>query len=106
MSNPYPPQPPAGPPPGAPRPPGPPVPPPGDDLPHRSISTGQILGGLLFIVVLVFVLENTRTVKVRLIVPEVQAPLALALLIAAVLGALIAWLLRFRRQRNHPVRKS
>src|SRR5664279_1408996 len=57
----------------------------------RAVSTGQLLGALLFVVVLVFVLENTRSVKVRLLFPEVKAPLAVALVIAAVLGAAIAW---------------
>jgi uncharacterized integral membrane protein len=33
-------------------------------------------------------------------------PVALPIVIAAVLGALIAWLLRYRRQRNHPSRNS
>lgn len=96
MSDPYP---------GDPPPQGPPPPPPPasarpEQRPreHSRVSTGQILGGLLFVVVIVFVVENTRTIKVRLLIPEVRAPLAVALLIAAVLGALVAWLLRQRRQ--------
>jgi uncharacterized integral membrane protein len=67
---------------------------------RRHFSTGQLLGGILFVFVIVFVLENTRTVKVRLWVPEVNTPLAVPILIAAVLGALVAWLLRYRRQRK------
>jgi uncharacterized integral membrane protein len=67
---------------------------------RRHFSTGQMLGGVLFVLVIVFVLENTRTVKVRLWIPEVRTPLAVPILIAAVLGALVAWLLRYRRQRN------
>jgi uncharacterized integral membrane protein len=70
----------------------------------RSVSAGQILGGLLFVLVIVFIIENSRQVKIRLIVPEVKAPLYVAILISAVLGALIASLLRCRRRRNHPVR--
>jgi uncharacterized integral membrane protein len=65
---------------------------------HRAISVGQILAGLLFVVVIIFVAENTRKVKVRLIVPEVTTNLFVPILIAAVLGALIAALMRFRRQ--------
>jgi uncharacterized integral membrane protein len=68
--------------------------------PRRHFSTGQLLGGVLFVLVVVFVLENTRSIKVRLWVPEVTAPLAVPILIAAVLGALVAWLLRYRRQRK------
>jgi uncharacterized integral membrane protein len=69
---------------------------------RRSISTGQILGGLLFVLVVVFIVENSRQVKIRLLIPEVKAPLYVAILIAAVLGALIAALLRLRRRHNHP----
>jgi len=70
----------------------------------RSVSVGQILGGLLFVLTIVFIVENSRSVKIRLIVPEVKAPLYVAILIAAVLGALIASLLRYRRRRHHPTR--
>lgn len=67
----------------------------------RNVSAGQILAGLLFVVVIVFIVENSRQVRVRLIVPEVQAPLYVPILIAAVLGGLIGALLRYRRQRHH-----
>jgi uncharacterized integral membrane protein len=95
-----------------PGPPYPPPPPPGSEPagpepspgPKRAVSTGQILGGVLLILVVIFILENSREVKVRLIIPEVKAPLYVAILIAAVLGALIAWLLRYRRHRHHPPR--
>jgi len=70
----------------------------------RSVSAGQILGGLLFVLTIVFILENSRKVKVRLIGPEVEAPLYVTIIVAAVLGALIASLLRYRRHRNHPKR--
>jgi uncharacterized integral membrane protein len=70
----------------------------------RAVSVGQILGGLLFVLVIVFIIENSRKVKIRLIVPEVKAPLYVAILIAAVLGSIITWLLRYRRHRNHPTR--
>jgi uncharacterized integral membrane protein len=70
----------------------------------RAVSTGQILGGILLVVVVVFVLENTRSVKVRLLIPEVTTPVAVPIVIAAVLGALVAWLLRYRRRRHHPPR--
>lgn len=68
----------------------------------RPVSSGQILGGILLVVVVVFVLENTRSVKVRLLIPEVTTPVAVPIVIAAVLGALVAWLLRYRRRRHHP----
>jgi uncharacterized integral membrane protein len=71
----------------------------------RPISVGQILGGLLFLLVIVFIIENSRKVKVRLIIPEVEAPLYVPILIAAVLGSLITWLLRYRRHRHHPTQR-
>jgi uncharacterized integral membrane protein len=49
-------------------------------------------------VVVIFVLENTRSVHVRLIIPQVTTPLAVPIVIAAVLGGLVAWLLRYRRK--------
>ena len=72
----------------------------------RSVSVGQILGGILFVLVVIFIFENTHDVQVRLIIPQYKMPVALPIVIAAVLGALIAWLLRYRRQRNHPSRNS
>jgi uncharacterized integral membrane protein len=90
---------------------GPPAEPAGERPPgttrsgtKRPISVGQLLGGLLFVLVIVFIIENSRSVKIRLIVPEVKAPLYVAILIAALLGGLITWLLRYRRHRNHPPR--
>jgi uncharacterized integral membrane protein len=71
----------------------------------RPVSVGQILGGLLFVLVIIFIIENSRKVKIRLIIPEVKAPLYVAILIAAVLGSGITWLLRYRRHRHHPPRR-
>ena len=68
------------------------------------MSFGQILGGLLFVVTVIFILENTRTVPVRLIIPQVHTSLAVAIVLAAVLGALVSWLLRYRRRHRHPRR--
>ncbi len=83
----------------------PPTPPgPGPAEKKRPVSVGQILGGLLFVLVIIFIAENSRSVKIRLIIPEVKAPLYIAILIAAVLGALITWLLRYRRHRHHSAR--
>jgi uncharacterized integral membrane protein len=70
------------------------------------LSVGQILGGVLLVLVVVFILENTRKAQVRLIGPQYTMPVALPIVIAAVLGALIAWLLRYRRQRHHPSKNT
>ncbi len=69
--------------------------------PKRTISVGQILGAILLILVVVFIIENTTKVKIRIIAgPKVEAPVYVAILIAAVVGALIAALLRYRRRRH------
>ena len=58
----------------------------------RTIGRGLALGLLLFVTVLLvlFVVFNGQTVQISLVFTDVQAPLVVALLIAAVLGALIA----------------
>lgn len=69
--------------------------------PARRISPRHVVAAVLLVLVVIFVLENRKKVKVRLIVPEVDQPLWITLLIAAVLGALIAALLRRRRQHKN-----
>jgi len=76
------------------------------EKPKRPVSVGQILGGILLVLVVIFIFENTKRVEVRLIFPEYKMPVALPIVIAAVLGALIAWLLRYRRHRHHSTRTS
>lgn len=66
----------------------------------RRISVSQIIGAVLLVAFVVFLLENTGRVTVRLIVPEVRTSLALALLIAGLLGALALLLLQHRRRRK------
>lgn len=68
----------------------------------RNVSVGQILGGILLVLVVIFIAENTRDVPIRFIAgPEVEVPVYLALLIAAVVGGLVGSLLRYRRTRHH-----
>ena len=74
--------------------------PPAPPRPKSGVGFAEILGILMLILVMVFLLENTRTVTLRLIGPEVKAPLYVAILIAAALGALAAALLRFRRKHR------
>ncbi len=67
----------------------------------RSFSVGQLLAAILFVLVVIFIVENTDNVKIRIIAgPKVNAPVFVALLIAAVAGALISELLRFRRKHH------
>jgi uncharacterized integral membrane protein len=53
---------------------------------------------VLLVLLIVFSVENTRSVRMRVIGPEIHAPLFLALLIAAVVGVLIGLVVRRRRR--------
>jgi uncharacterized integral membrane protein len=59
---------------------------------------------VFLVLALIFIFENTRTVGVRFIIPEVRLPLYFALLLAAALGGAAALLLqtRLRRRRRGP----
>lgn len=67
---------------------------------HRSLGVRQIIGLVFLVAFVVFLAENTQRVTVRLIVPEERISLALALLIAGVLGAIGVLLVQYRR-RHH-----
>jgi uncharacterized integral membrane protein len=64
---------------------------------HTGRTIGRTLGLalLLFVtvVLVLFVVFNTQTVDISLVFTDVNAPLVLALLIAAVLGGLVVGLL-------------
>ena len=64
-----------------------------------GIAVKQVIGAILLLVAIVFILENTRKVKMRLIIPEVTVSLAVALVIAVLLGGLGVLLLQ-RRHRH------
>ncbi|MGY1822418.1 LapA family protein [Geodermatophilus sp. SYSU D00079] len=73
---------------------------------HAGRTIGRTLALALLLTVTVilvlFVVFNTQTVDISLVFGNVDAPLVVALLIAAVLGALVGWLsslvLRARRR--------
>ncbi|WP_309229958.1 MULTISPECIES: LapA family protein [unclassified Blastococcus] len=71
----------------------------------RTIGRSLALGLLLFVtvVLVLFVVFNGQSVQISLVFTDVEAPLVLALLIAAVLGALVGWLssLVLRTRRRH-----
>jgi uncharacterized integral membrane protein len=69
-----------------------------------TVGRGLALGLLIFVtvVLVLFVVFNGQTVQISLVFTDVDAPLVLALLIAAVLGALVGWLLNLvLRSRRH-----
>ncbi|CAM5496009.1 lipopolysaccharide assembly protein LapA domain-containing protein [Streptomyces narbonensis] len=51
------------------------------------------------VLTLVFIFENTREVRIRILIPEVSMPLYLALLATAVLGAGCGYYASSRRQK-------
>ncbi|MCZ4100515.1 DUF1049 domain-containing protein [Streptomyces sp. SID13666] len=55
---------------------------------RELVTPGRIVVAALAVLGLVFIFENTRQVKIRLIVPEVTMPLWLALLAMAVIGGI------------------
>ncbi|ADB77367.1 LapA family protein [Geodermatophilus obscurus] len=74
--------------------------------PVRNAGRTLALALLLFVTVLLvlFVVYNTQTVEISLVFADVQAPLVLALVIAAALGGLLVGLaglvLRARRRSS------
>ncbi len=66
---------------------------------QSGVSPRLIAGAILVVLLIVFGIENRRETKIRFIIPEVTAPLWLALVIAALIGAAACALLT--RQR-HP----
>jgi uncharacterized integral membrane protein len=78
---------------------------------RTRISTawvGVIAGALVLILLLVFILQNTRTVRVSYFTATGSMPLGIALLLAAIAGLLLAggiaalriWQLRYRLTRQ------
>ncbi|QNP69266.1 LapA family protein [Streptomyces roseirectus] len=62
------------------------------------LTPGRIAVAVLAVLALVFIFENTRATKIRLLIPEVTMPLWTALLATAVVGALCgAYFVRRRR---------
>lgn len=66
---------------------------------ERSITAKQVAAGILAILVIVFILENTHHTNVRFIIPKTSAPLWLALLLSAAVGACAGALFVHRRSK-------
>lgn len=62
------------------------------------LTPGRIAIAAVAVLTLVFIFENTRHVKIRLLIPEVSMPLYLALLATAVLGAICGYYAAARRR--------
>jgi uncharacterized integral membrane protein len=74
--------------------------------PKRKLGPREIGGIVALILLVIFIVENTRKVKIRFIIPEVKAPLFIALLIAALVGALALWLIQHRMESRRKRRKD
>ncbi|MCX4917947.1 LapA family protein [Streptomyces sp. NPDC060011] len=62
------------------------------------MTPARIVVAVLGVLALIFIFENTRSTRIRLIVPEVTMPLWVALLATALIGALCgAYAMRRRR---------
>lgn len=76
----------------------------GDQAEGRKVGAGMILVGVIAAAFVVFVLQNTDKSEITWLFFEVETPMWLALIVAAVAGALLAeaggWLLRRRRNRS------
>lgn len=83
--------------PSQPTPPQPPV-----DPAARAAARGQrtrlIVGGILFALAVVFIVENRQTVAIRVIIPVVEMPLWAALTGIFVVGLLVGFFVGRRRR--------
>ncbi|MFM9446006.1 DUF1049 domain-containing protein [Streptomyces acidiscabies] len=62
------------------------------------LTPGRVAVAVLGVLALVFIFENTRATKIRLLIPEVTMPLWTALLATGVVGALCgAYFVRRRK---------
>ncbi|WP_433893589.1 DUF1049 domain-containing protein [Streptomyces sp. CA-111067] len=71
---------------------------------ERSMSAlltpARIVVAVLGVLALVFIFENTRRIKIRLLIPEVTMPLWAALLLTFLIGGLCGLFARRSRRRS------
>ncbi|MGH4029032.1 hypothetical protein ACQB60_08885 [Actinomycetota bacterium Odt1-20B] len=62
------------------------------------LTPGRVIVATIAVLTLVFIFENTRNTKIRLLIPEVSMPLWMALLGTGLIGALCgAYFVRRRK---------
>lgn len=72
----------------------------GDTGASDGIQWKRILLGVLVVILLVIVLQNSQTVTVKLLFLKTSMPLIVILLITALIGAAVGYLLPAVRRRN------
>ncbi|MEV5608738.1 LapA family protein [Streptomyces sp. NPDC052225] len=64
-----------------------------------AFTPARIAVLVLAVLTVIFIFENTRQVKIRLLIPEVTMPLYIALLLTAVIGAVCGGYFVARRRK-------
>jgi uncharacterized integral membrane protein len=67
---------------------------------RSRIKPKHVAAFVVIVLFVIFMVENQRKVRIRFIGPEVHAPLILALLVSAVLGALVVLVIQRLRRRG------
>lgn len=67
---------------------------------RSKIKPKHIAVAVVVILLVIFMIENLRRVPIRFIGPQVHAPLFVALIVSAVLGALVVLLVQRLRRRG------
>jgi uncharacterized integral membrane protein len=67
-----------------------------DGAPRRRISPRAVLAAVLLVLLVAFVLDNTREVRVGYVIGDATMPLIIVLVVTAVVGGLIALLMLHR----------
>jgi uncharacterized integral membrane protein len=70
----------------------------------RNIRIGLWVVGL--IVFIIFLLQNTQTIHVRLLVVDADVPTAIVILVIALGGSTIGYLAAFRAERRRQKRQT
>jgi uncharacterized integral membrane protein len=75
---------------------------PAKPAPQRAGHTVRTVVGVLVILVLVaVVVDNRRDTRIGYVFGDVRAPLFVFLILAAIVGAAIGWLILHRPRRDH-----
>ncbi|SEQ11906.1 Protein of unknown function [Streptomyces sp. yr375] len=67
---------------------------------NPALTPGRIAVLVLAVLALIFVFQNTRATKIRLLIPEVTVPLWTALLAMGIIGALCGAYFAYSRTRR------